>query len=141
MFVYPCINIHLQMSTFQMKILENKLFSIEPKKGKLEPGERCTVTLAYRHTMVGTDRLPVLLKLSYGREILVRMCLIKLLEVSGTVVAMFNSKRSIFGCALKVSRVMYIFIMVEKTVPRSWSSNREGTAMKLRRRPLDLSFR
>jgi len=51
--------------------MDNKLFSIEPKKGRLSPGESCTVTLSYKHTMVGTDRLPVVFKLSRGREILV----------------------------------------------------------------------
>lgn len=55
----------------QMKVMDNKLFSIEPQQGKLEPGECKTVSFTYRHTMAGTDRLPVLLKLARGREILV----------------------------------------------------------------------
>ena len=55
-----------------MKVMDNKLFSIEPKQGKLAPGECRKVTLTYHHTMAGTDRLPVLLKLAGGREILVR---------------------------------------------------------------------
>lgn len=54
-----------------MKVMDNKLFLVEPKKGRLEPGECQTVTLTYKHTMAGTDRLPVLLKLMRGREILV----------------------------------------------------------------------
>jgi len=53
--------------------MDNKLFSIEPKNGKLSPGETCSVTLTYRHAVVGTDRLPVTFKLSRGREILVRL--------------------------------------------------------------------
>lgn len=56
-----------------MKVMDNKLFSIEPQQGKLEPGECRTVSFTYRHTMAGTDRLPVLLKLARGREILVRL--------------------------------------------------------------------
>lgn len=56
----------------QMKVMDNKLFSINPQQGKLEPGECRTVSFTYRHTMAGTDRLPVLLKLARGREILVR---------------------------------------------------------------------
>ncbi|XP_041374433.1 cilia- and flagella-associated protein 65-like [Gigantopelta aegis] len=54
----------------EMKVMDNGLFSIEPKQGKLAPGECRKVTLTYRHTMAGTDRLPVLLKLAGGREIL-----------------------------------------------------------------------
>ena len=54
-----------------MKVMDNNLFTIEPKKGSMEPGECRTVTFTYKHTMAGTDRLPVLLKLARGREILV----------------------------------------------------------------------
>jgi len=55
-----------------MKVMDNNLFTIEPKKGKLEPGECVSITFGYKHTIAGTDRLPVLLKLARGREILVR---------------------------------------------------------------------
>lgn len=54
-----------------MKVMDNKLFNISPKKGKLQPGGTCAVTFTYHHLMAGTDRVPVLLKLSRGREILV----------------------------------------------------------------------
>ena len=54
-----------------MKVMDNSLFNVEPMKGMLQPGECCTVTLSYKHIMAGTDRLPVLLKLARGREILV----------------------------------------------------------------------
>lgn len=54
----------------EMKVMDNKLFSIQPQKGKMEPGATQTVTLKYHHNMAGTDRLPVLLKLARGREIL-----------------------------------------------------------------------
>lgn len=54
-----------------MKVMDNKLFSVEPQEGKLQPGECRTVTFTYRHNMTGTDRLPVLLKLARGREVLV----------------------------------------------------------------------
>ncbi|KAK7168813.1 hypothetical protein R3I93_004958 [Phoxinus phoxinus] len=53
-----------------MKIQEHRLFSIFPRSGKLQPGQQRTVQFTYRHEFVGTDRLPVLLKLSRGREIL-----------------------------------------------------------------------
>ena len=54
-----------------MRVMDNKLFSVEPKKGRLDPGCHQTVTFTYTHIMAGTDRLPVLLKLDRGREILV----------------------------------------------------------------------
>lgn len=55
----------------QMKVQDNKLFVIEPKKGKMQPGESQVIKFTYRHTMAGTDRLPVLFKVARGREILV----------------------------------------------------------------------
>ncbi|XP_068102097.1 cilia- and flagella-associated protein 65 isoform X2 [Hyperolius riggenbachi] len=54
----------------QMRIQDNKLFTVSPKSGVLQPGQQQTVQLSYRHDFVGTDRLPVLLKVSHGREIL-----------------------------------------------------------------------
>ncbi|XP_072541753.1 cilia- and flagella-associated protein 65 isoform X2 [Salminus brasiliensis] len=54
----------------QMKVQDNRLFSISPRAGKLQPGQQRAVQFTYRHDFVGTYRLPVLLKLSYGREIL-----------------------------------------------------------------------
>ena len=54
-----------------MKVMDNNLFEVSPRKGRLLPGESTAVTFTYQHVMVGTDRLPVLFKLSSGREILV----------------------------------------------------------------------
>ncbi|KAM3861924.1 LOW QUALITY PROTEIN: cilia- and flagella-associated protein 65 [Diretmus argenteus] len=54
----------------QMKIQDNCLFSVSPRRGNLLPGQQRAVHLSYRHDFAGTDRLPVLLKLSHGREIL-----------------------------------------------------------------------
>ncbi|XP_015724709.1 cilia- and flagella-associated protein 65 isoform X2 [Coturnix japonica] len=54
----------------QMRIKDNQLFSISPKSGKLLPGQEEAVQLSHRHDFIGTDRLPVLLKVSYGHEIL-----------------------------------------------------------------------
>lgn len=53
-----------------MKVMDNKLFQISPTKGCLKPFESQTVTFSYHHTMAGTDRLPVLLKIAGGREIM-----------------------------------------------------------------------
>uniref|UniRef100_A0A8C5PZC7 Coiled-coil domain containing 108 n=1 Tax=Leptobrachium leishanense TaxID=445787 RepID=A0A8C5PZC7_9ANUR len=59
-----------QNEIHQMRIQDNKLFTVSPKSGNLKPGEQCTIQLMYRHDFVGTDRLPILLKVSHGREIL-----------------------------------------------------------------------
>ncbi|XP_029557900.1 cilia- and flagella-associated protein 65 isoform X2 [Salmo trutta] len=53
-----------------MKVQDNRLFNITPRSGKLHPGQQKAVTFSYRHDFAGTDRLPVLFKLSHGREIL-----------------------------------------------------------------------
>ncbi|NXA83497.1 CFA65 protein, partial [Thryothorus ludovicianus] len=54
----------------QMRIEDNQLFSVSPKSGTLLPGKEKSVQLSHRHDFIGTDRLPVLLKISYGHEIL-----------------------------------------------------------------------
>ncbi|XP_041057147.1 cilia- and flagella-associated protein 65 [Carcharodon carcharias] len=54
----------------EMRIDDNRLFTVEPKSGCLLPGQREIIQLTYRHEYTGTDRFPVLLKLSHGREIL-----------------------------------------------------------------------
>ncbi|XP_039349450.1 cilia- and flagella-associated protein 65 isoform X4 [Mauremys reevesii] len=54
----------------QMRVQDNQLFSVSPKSGRLFPGQEQTVQLSHRHDFIGTDRLPVLLKVSHGREIL-----------------------------------------------------------------------
>ncbi|NXU36958.1 CFA65 protein, partial [Drymodes brunneopygia] len=55
----------------QMRIQDNQLFSVSPKSGTLLPGQEKSVQLSHRHDFIGTDRLPVLLKISHGHEILV----------------------------------------------------------------------
>ncbi|XP_062861739.1 cilia- and flagella-associated protein 65 isoform X2 [Trichomycterus rosablanca] len=55
---------------YQMKVQDNRLFSISPCSGKLQPGQQRVVQFTYRHDFAGTYRIPVLLKLSHGREIL-----------------------------------------------------------------------
>ncbi|KAM6070538.1 cilia- and flagella-associated protein 65 [Chlamydotis macqueenii] len=53
-----------------MRVQDNQLFSVSPKSGKLLPGQEESVQLSHRHDFIGTDHLPVLLKVSYGHEIL-----------------------------------------------------------------------
>ncbi|NXR48460.1 CFA65 protein, partial [Hippolais icterina] len=54
----------------QMRIQDNQLFKVSPKSGTLLPGQEKSVQLSHRHDFIGTDRLPVLLKISHGHEIL-----------------------------------------------------------------------
>lgn len=56
--------------------MDNKLFSIKPQKGRLEAGQKKSVILKYLHDIPGIDKLPVLLKIAKGREILVRLNII-----------------------------------------------------------------
>ncbi|XP_067934870.1 cilia- and flagella-associated protein 65-like [Watersipora subatra] len=62
---------YTQDELHEMKVMDNKLFNISPKSGKLKAGSTCSVTFTYHHLMPGTDRVPVLLKLSRGREIMI----------------------------------------------------------------------
>ncbi|XP_045910743.1 cilia- and flagella-associated protein 65 isoform X2 [Micropterus dolomieu] len=55
---------------YQMKVQDNRLFSISPRSGTLLPGQQRAVQFSYSHDFAGTDRFPVVFKLSYGREIL-----------------------------------------------------------------------
>ncbi|NXH29691.1 CFA65 protein, partial [Myiagra hebetior] len=54
----------------QMRIQDNQLFSVSPKSGTLLSGQEKCVQLSHRHDFIGTDSLPVLLKISYGHEVL-----------------------------------------------------------------------
>jgi hypothetical protein len=54
-----------------MKVQDNKLFIIEPKKGFLEPGEIVQIKITYKHMFPGVNKLPVLFKIAKGREIMV----------------------------------------------------------------------
>lgn len=54
----------------EMRVQDNKLFTCKPKQNNLQPGETCKIVLNYRHIFTGTNKLPVLLKISKGREIM-----------------------------------------------------------------------
>lgn len=53
-----------------MLVTDNDLFGIHPRKGSLEAGQAVTITCTFKHDVVGSIRLPVLLKLMRGREVL-----------------------------------------------------------------------
>ncbi|EHA97571.1 Coiled-coil domain-containing protein 108, partial [Heterocephalus glaber] len=61
---FDCTELH------QMRTEDNHIFSISPKAGSLSPGQEQIVEFKYSHLFIGTDRLPVLFKVSHGREIL-----------------------------------------------------------------------
>ena len=62
---------YTQEELHQLKVSQNKLFLVEPRGGVLEPGARQLTRFTYEHVIPGTDRIPVLLKIAKGREILV----------------------------------------------------------------------
>ena len=47
-------------------ILDNRVFEISPKCGKLEPNQTVTILLTYLHEFLGPHRLPVLFRLRNG---------------------------------------------------------------------------
>ena len=57
----------------QARLLDNDVFTICPSEGSLQPRETQTVTLTYKHlpSFAGTNKIPVLLKITRGREVLV----------------------------------------------------------------------
>ena len=61
----------------KMKVQDNQLFKIEPKKGFLEPGETAQIKITYKHIFPGLNKLPVLFKIAKGREIMVNRLLIR----------------------------------------------------------------
>lgn len=61
----------------QLKVSQNHLFRVEPRQGVLAPGARQVLRFSYEHSIPGTDRLPMLLKVDSGREIMVRQCSIE----------------------------------------------------------------
>ena len=73
-----------------MKVQDNKLFTIEPKKGFLDPGETIQISMSYKHIFPGVNKLPVLFKISKGREILVRF--LKIFEYLFHFPRIFTSK-------------------------------------------------
>ncbi|XP_061775397.1 cilia- and flagella-associated protein 65 [Nerophis ophidion] len=52
----------------QMEVVE--LFNISPLSGMLLSGQQRAVQFSYSHVLVGTHQLPIVLKISHGREIL-----------------------------------------------------------------------
>ena len=67
---------HADLSHDQFEILkieENKLFQIEPRQGVLNRGERKVIKMSYQHKIVGSHALPIVMSISGGRQIPLRL--------------------------------------------------------------------
>ncbi|KAL5489479.1 hypothetical protein EMCRGX_G018573 [Ephydatia muelleri] len=56
----------------ELSVMDHDLFTVAPKKGRLGAGESAVISCSFKHTAVGSSRLPVLFKLNRGREVLLR---------------------------------------------------------------------
>ena len=56
----------------ELDVVNNGVFSVHPKQGRLGIGEKVVVKCSYQHSHLGTSYLPVLLKINRGREIMVQ---------------------------------------------------------------------
>ncbi|XP_037542268.1 cilia- and flagella-associated protein 65 [Nematolebias whitei] len=56
-----------------MKVQINQIFNVSPKSGTLLPGQKQAVQFIYSHDFIGTNRLLVVFKLTYGRKILLNL--------------------------------------------------------------------
>ncbi|PAA81244.1 hypothetical protein BOX15_Mlig015079g2 [Macrostomum lignano] len=78
-----------------LKVQGQRLFSVTPSKGQLEPGAQVVIRAAYSHRVPGTDRLPVLLKVNKGREILINF--VGVTTEPGRQYLHFHSKKHTFN--------------------------------------------
>ena len=60
-----------EVERHELDVVSNAMFSVEPQQGVLAPGGRALVCFSYSHARQGRSRLPTLLKISKGREVLV----------------------------------------------------------------------
>ena len=56
-----------------MKLQDNKIFTIHPKKGVLSKGATVTVTLSYKHIFPGQHTLPAIFKVGRSRQIMLNL--------------------------------------------------------------------
>mgnify|MGYP002883500350 CR=1 FL=1 len=54
-------------------LIENDIFQIAPREGKLKPGEKTCVTITYKHMCVGHHELPVLLHIQDGKRVRIHL--------------------------------------------------------------------
>ncbi|CAF1324627.1 unnamed protein product [Adineta ricciae] len=56
-----------------MKLQDNKIFNITPRKGFLKKGENATVTISYKHIFAGQHTLPAIFKVGRSRKIMLNL--------------------------------------------------------------------
>jgi cilia- and flagella-associated protein 65 len=57
----------------EMKLQDNKIFTIQPKKGTLARGSSVTITLSYKHIFAGQHTLPAIFKVGRSRQIMLNL--------------------------------------------------------------------
>jgi hypothetical protein len=60
-----------EMEQHELHLTSHKMFQVEPKSGTLQPHQQERVTLTCRHEQIIKAKLPILLKIDRGREIMV----------------------------------------------------------------------
>lgn len=63
-------------------VIDKQLFDISPRTATIEPGGNVVITFSYRHTAVGSHRLPVLLRIGQGKKMLLELSASTLHETS-----------------------------------------------------------
>ena len=57
----------------EMKLQDNKIFTIQPKKGLLPRGSSVTITMSYKHIFAGQHTLPAIFKVGRSRQIMLNL--------------------------------------------------------------------
>ena len=57
----------------EMKLQDNKIFNINPKKGMLRKGSTCKITISYKHIFTGQHTLPAIFKMGRSRQIMLNL--------------------------------------------------------------------
>lgn len=57
----------------EMKLQDNRIFSIQPKKGILKKGSNVTITISYKHIFAGQHTLPAIFKVGRSRQIMLNL--------------------------------------------------------------------
>ena len=57
----------------EIKLQDNKIFTIQPKKGILKRGSSVTITLSYKHIFAGQHTLPAIFKVGRSRQIMLNL--------------------------------------------------------------------
>ena len=57
----------------EMKLQDNKIFIIQPRKGTLARGASVTITLSYKHIFAGQHTLPAIFKVGRSRQVMLNL--------------------------------------------------------------------